>query len=461
MKKSLEDVIQLHQAGRLEEAKRGYQQILEQSPDFAAVHNNLGTIYFRQNQFKEAVSAYQAAIECQPDYIDAYYNLGLALTKLYRQIEAKNAYEALLALDPDHAGGHFQLGCLLMALEKYEPALAHFSTIMEDHPYHYESQINLATCYLKLGLASMAEKYYLAALAVTPGDTQLLFNLGVLSMQQGRAREAARYYLQAINVTPDFFAAHNNLGVAFLALKDKKAALLHFEEALRLKPDSEAIRHTIHVLRGNHEMTSSPAEYVRTLFDSYADHYDAHLLESLHYQLPDAMLEIVQTNLGDRAQSLSILDLGCGTGLCGERFKSMAHELVGVDLSQNMLEIASKKHIYTECVMADINAFLADKHDRYDLILAGDVLVYIGDLSELFSRVAHALKTGGWFVFNTEISETDNFQMTEAGRFAHRKTYLDQLIEQHHFHTLQYREVMLRTQNGSDISGHLYLVRLQ
>jgi ubiquinone/menaquinone biosynthesis C-methylase UbiE len=42
-------------------------------------------------------------------------------------------------------------------------------------------------------------------------------------------------------------------------------------------------------------------------------------------------------------KSQEILDLGCGTGLCGAWFTDYSARLVGVDLSPKMIEVAKKK----------------------------------------------------------------------------------------------------------------------
>ena len=42
----------------------------------------------------------------------------------------------------------------------------------------------------------------------------------------------------------------------------------------------------------------------------------------------------------------SIFDLGCGTGLLGQKIKKYCSSIEGIDLSKDMLEEAKKKQIY-------------------------------------------------------------------------------------------------------------------
>ncbi len=446
--------------GSFSEAVRILRDVIQSNPRFAAAFNNLGTVYYAMEKWQEAIDVYQAAIEMQSDYVDAYYNLGLALSKAKRREEAINTFRALIELAPQHAGGRFQLGCLLMQLNQWVAAIDQFHTIEQTHPFHFETQSNLATCFLRLGRLNEARIHYARAVEIMPADVQILFNLGVISMQQGKTNEAIEYYQRALKIDPNAYEAHNNLGVAYLSIRKTELALQHFREALRIQPDNEAIRHTIRILVHDKSLSSSPSEYVRSLFDSYADHYDTHITTALHYQVPKLIYQAVSHNhaLKNNAE-LDILDLGCGTGLCGELFKSSAHTLTGVDISDKMLSVARQKKIYDKLEQSDLLSFLSVRADAYDLIVAGDVFVYFGDLDAIFSAAYQALRIGGLFVFNAEIGGNEDYCMTDSGRFAHNKHYLDSLADRHHFKVGDYQAVSMRTQNEKPVLGHLYLLR--
>jgi predicted TPR repeat methyltransferase len=441
------------------QAEQLLQAVMRAHPHFAAAHNNLGTLYFAQQKWAEAVAAYQAAIDIQANYADAYYNLGLALNKLKRFEEAKHTYQALIELAPEHPGAHFQLGCLLMQQNQFSAALEQFLVIEQKHPHHFETQTNIAACYLKLGHLNQAKIHYLRAVSILPSDSQIYFNLGVIHMQQGRVREAIDFYARAVTENSDFYEAQNNLGVAYMVMKNREAALKHFREALRLQPGNEVLQHTIHILLRAQNLSISPPEYVRSLFDSYAGHYDFHLTQSLHYQVPKLMLAAVKKFCQPALGQWDILDLGCGTGLCGELFKPMAHRLIGIDLSEKMLEAAAKKNIYQQLIKSDILPFLTPQQSAYDLVMAGDVFVYCGDLAAIFTAIRKALRPEGLFLFNAEIGTDKDYEMTESGRFAHSQSYLERLIAQNEFSIVHYQAVPLRTQNETPVKGHLYLLR--
>ena len=99
---------------------------------------------------------------------------------------------------------------------------------------------------------------------------------------------------------------------------------------------------------------------------------------------------------------LRVLDLGCGTGLAGLLFKPCAARLTGIDLSPAMIEKARARDVYDSLIVGDIETALIGE---YDLILAADTLVYLGDLRPVFAAVADHLAPGGFFLFTTEAKE--------------------------------------------------------
>jgi predicted TPR repeat methyltransferase len=446
--------------GFLDQSIEVLNQIITLDPNCISAYNNLGIMYYAQGKFPEAIKAYQTALEKQPDYVDAHYNLGLALIKNQELVAAIELYENLLKNAPKHFAARFHLACTLMKQEKLALAEQHFLIIQETHPYHFETQSNLATCFLKQGALTEAKKHYISALDISPQDTQILFNLGVINTQLGEIDSAIQAYQRAIETNPDYFEAHNNLGAIFIMKQNAGLALHHFKEALRLQPDNKAIRYTVDVLSKNQLLLAAPSDYITTLFDAYADHYDAHLVKALDYKVPEllyqAVTAVTPTPLNP---TWDILDLGCGTGLSAAPFKTIAKKLIGVDLSTKMLAEAKQKNLYNELITQDLVTFLSDKHSEYNLVLAGDVFVYMGDLDKIFSEVSTALKKDGLFAFNAEINSREGFTTNQSGRFLHHQLYLDNLAEQYHFKIAYYKNVITRMQNNTPVYGHVYILK--
>jgi len=70
--------------------------------DWAVVHNNLGTIYEKQNKLNEAISEYKKAVKIKPDYADAHYNMAVAYWRQKNWQKVIENLEKVLRINPNH-----------------------------------------------------------------------------------------------------------------------------------------------------------------------------------------------------------------------------------------------------------------------------------------------------------------------------------------------------------------------
>ena len=137
---------------------------------------------------------------------------------------------------------------------------------------------------------------------------------------------------------------------------------------------------------------------------------------------PEILRDLADMVMHGRSQ-LSILDLGCGTGLAGAAFQPLAARLDGLDLSPAMLEKARARGIYDDLTVGDIESALAAPGRSYDLILAADTLVYLGDLAPVFRGARSRLAAEGYFLFTVEAAK-DGFELGPKRRWRHADPYL-------------------------------------
>ena len=172
--------------------------------------------------------------------------------------------------------------------------------------------------------------------------------------------------------------------------------------------------------RAMRETPRSDAGYVRHLFDQFSADYDARMIGQLAYAAPQILADLADLVMPGRS-GLRILDLGCGTGLAGLVFKPRAARLDGIDLSPAMIEKARARNIYDSLRLGDIETSLAG---TYDLVLAADTLVYLGELTALFRAVATELAADGYFLFTTEAKAGGGFELGPKRRWRHGEAYI-------------------------------------
>jgi predicted TPR repeat methyltransferase len=196
---------------------------------------------------------------------------------------------------------------------------------------------------------------------------------------------------------------------------------------------------------------AAAAAYVQTLFDQYAAHFEQHLVGMLAYRAPALLFDAVWAIRPEPFSS--VLDLGCGTGLCGVAFRAKARRLCGVDLSPGMIEEARAKGIYDRLDVASLEAFLAEEPPASaDLLLAADVLVYIGDLEPIFSAAARVLSAKGLFAFTVQ-SGDDGFKLGPDLRFAHAPAYIAKITAKSGLRIIKMDSAVTRQDGGHDVEG--------
>ncbi|KPQ09690.1 MAG: putative methyltransferase (contains TPR repeat) [Saliniramus fredricksonii] len=274
------------------------------------------------------------------------------------------------------------------------------------------------------------------------------------------AADVARAVLER---APGFAPAWSLLGEAEAALGNREAAIDALLKALEIEPeDVLGASITLARLGALPQAAALTNGYVRTLFDRYAGAFDAHLTGQLEYRAP-AQISDALDRLAPGRRFASCLDLGCGTGLMGAAIRERAAYLTGLDIAPAMVAKAAEKRIYDALVVAELTEFLAGQsEDTHDLILAADVMVYIGDPAQVLAGAVRALRPGGLFVFSVQSArETmpEGFRIGADSRFAHDAAFLRRRAADAGFTIMLFEPATTRRDAGAPVPG--YLVALE
>ncbi len=106
----------------------------------------------------------------------------------------------------------------------------------------------------------------------------------------------------------------------------------------------------------------------------------------------------------DCLSGMRILDIGCGGGILSEPLARLGADVVGADPGAEAIEIA-RTHAASAEVAVDYRCAtveqLADAGERFDVVLAMEVVEHVADLGLFVSRAAEMVKPGGLMIAAT------------------------------------------------------------
>lgn len=267
---------------------------------------------------------------------------------------------------------------------------------------------------------------------------------------------------QAIAAEPGSGAAHELLGKLLYRESRNAEAAEVYRAWLETSPNNPIASHLAAATSGGAIPARASDGFVAALFERAAPDFDT-TLATLGYCVPQRLFESAMTVLDPGVVGIEILDLGCGTGLCGEWFRPLARRLVGVDLSAGMLEKARRRGCFDELTCAELTEYLERSTERFDLITAADVFCYFGDLAAVFAATARLLRPEGCFIFSVEHLEdpTDSHptRLLEHGRYAHDARYIHEALSNVGLRPVRTTKTFLRYERGAPVPGLVIVAR--
>jgi predicted TPR repeat methyltransferase len=299
-------------------------------------------------------------------------------------------------------------------------------------------------------IARLRERLFLE-----PRDGRAMCDWAALLESAGDLPGAIDLYQRALRIDPYEVDVLLRLGRLWNQLGDRKRAQFWFGRAVSIDPDCvEAI---LDLADLSNDGVLAPA-YIRTLFDQYADRFEENLVGTLGYRAPQDVAALL-ARCGVAEGSASILDLGCGTGLAGAALQPFAARLDGVDLSPMMIAKAALREIYTDLVVDDAQAYLDRSRQDWDVIVAVDMLNYVGDLAPICRSMAARIRPSGWLLGTVEKREQGGAALTEKRRHSHGEDHLRQAVAAANLTMVEIFDAVLRQEAGQPVAGLIFAAR--
>ena len=445
-----------------------YKKVLVLNSSSICALLNLSTIYYELKRYDKSEFYAHKVLEQNPNNFSALLNLANISYVKKEFKEALWCYERLYELNSNSYNAIINIANTCYNLGEFEKAAEFAKMAVEKRPNSVEPYIVAGNSFMELVKHDEAVKYLKKASDIAPMSEWVCNSVANLFCKmkrydQGLAYAWRMFFLKGYNVS---FDDHINFGYLLYEAYDEGNPELvekyltmwerHFE-------DNPIAIHMGCALRNNQELSSTDLAYVKGLFDGFASSFDD-ILAELNYIVPEIMALSIKEYVKSRLfKKHKILDLGCGTGLCVEALKNYlpSEEYYGVDISDKMLEKARGKNIYQELYNADVIDFLEHNEEQYHVVMAGDVLTYIGDLKRLCHFLIKNVEVNGYFCcsITKNIYNKKEFFLTPSGRFVHTISYVLRQLKHCGFDVVKTQECILRKEGPKDVEGVVILVR--
>ncbi|MBL8310381.1 MAG: tetratricopeptide repeat protein [Burkholderiales bacterium] len=408
-------------AGRLREAAIALNALQQQDADDARIYVCGWMLAKEAGNLSSALKAAERAAELSPMQALPHYCLADAQRALGQTKEARDSIEKAVALMPDDL--------------KFR-----------------ETAVNLATA---LGDHAAAERHLRFAFSRNPNVPGIKSMIGAALRSQSKLDEAREFFAGAVADNPEDAHAHFGLAMVAHDQGQPEKATLHINDALRLHPDDPEFNYLRAVFAGE-TPARQPEGMTRAVFDQYAVRFDTHLVGALKYRVPQRIAALITEKFP--ARKLSILDLGCGTGLLGASLGAIDGHFVGVDLSMPMIDEAKKHKAYTRFHHVNLlDALDATDANEFEVIVAADVMIYVGALETPLRDAFKVLKPGGWLFFSCERAPEDgpDLVVEKSLRYSHKESHVRRLLAEDGYVEVAIEDVDLRTEGGVAIPGYI------
>ena len=235
--KLISNALSLHSGGKIEEALKIYNFLIQNKIYDPRVLNNLGSLYSQLKQFDKAILLFDESIKRFPNSLEAYTNLANILVAKGRSDTAKNILNKAIELNPKYLRSYSILAGILVGEGDLKKAAIFLKKSLEINPKDINALVNLACVLKDSGNPKQAEQFLKDALEINPSYDFALTNLGAVLNELEKFDEGEKYLRKALSMNSSSPMALNNLGNILSNKKNNKEAELCYRKAIETKSD--------------------------------------------------------------------------------------------------------------------------------------------------------------------------------------------------------------------------------
>lgn len=258
-----------------------------------------------------------------------------------------------------------------------------------------------------------------------------------------------------------------NIGRCHFAVGNTNKAYNYLTKSLKLDSNYKEASYYIQKMTNPASTRELPKNIIKQYFDYTGEYFVEHWLIAKQYRGHELIHMVVTQIFNKSTIELNILDLGCGTGICGHFLKinNIESHVTGVDISSRMLNIArgcfvKGKPVYNELVHMEMAEFLTqEKNQLYDVIIFAEVLHYLYDLKTELELAKNSISKKGAIICLVRRKEGDGVEFVNKGDyFRHSESYVEHVAKEINMQIsyMSYCKIY-----GSQVDGILFALQHQ
>lgn len=291
--------------------------------------------------------------------------------------------------------------------------------------------------------------------------------LGLYHFYKGNISEAKFRFLLASVFFHDLPILQYNIGRCNFAAGNTSKAYDNFLNILKMDINHEEALYYVRKIKDPSLIDYVPDSIVQQYFDYTGEYFVEHWLVAKQYKGYEFVYMLVKKFMNDRLLQLNILDLGCGTGICGQFLKmhGIGYYIIGVDISNRMLNIArgcfvNGTLVYNELINMEMKAFLKKNQDlKCDVIILVEVLNYTGNLAPVLELASNLLNQDGIIICSVRRKSGIGFEFVNEGDFfRHSEEYVKSVVSDTN---MKISYMSYCKMYGSQVDGILFVIQLK
>ncbi len=232
----LQEALDLHRAGRLDEAAVRYARVRAGAPrNFDALHLG-GTLELQRGRAAEAVAMLEAARRLDPRSAVCAMRLGVGLNSLGRPAEGEAVLRTATMLDPKLPEAWLHLGHALEQLGRMNEAEAAARRALSEKPDHAEASDYLGAILVATRGHAAAEPHFARAVELEPGFARAWCNLGICRVYLGKLTDGIHCFNRALALESGLHHAYAGRGLALERCHHIREAVEDYGRAVKGNP---------------------------------------------------------------------------------------------------------------------------------------------------------------------------------------------------------------------------------